>query len=761
MDTRVSNSTIRPLGNSVPVTAANNAAPAANATLNTTDAASFSANATAATSPASLEDIAAAIKEIESRLTSLEKAVATLQSAAPATNVSAANNGPANNTPVVNAPANNVPAANAPANNVPANNVPAANNEPAANEAGANGPVLPAGVNLPAFPGAANAPANSAAANNAPPANNTPAANEPATNAVANDPTVTDGKGTEEAAATAAPDSELEKLVKSLKTLQTAVKQQIADIDRLLRSKQPTADDTAERTRLDRQAAGLQAVSSVLKTAKLENLTPEEEKVIKPALKRVHEIGTAIGDGQNPNQFAGELFALKHTLADPSGAGTHKSVTAGAQVVDQINQQKGALETKLLAIKQQEAQGKLPAKVAAQKTELEGRYKALIGIEKALDGAKLTRLNPKGEARANEAIERLGALAAAIGSSKTNPTEMEDEIFRLGQTLKNPNGAPNTPAVQAGAEVVKQITDAKKDILKDLQKLDAKVIGGAAPEQFAGERQRLLDRAEALDELGKVVGTAKMEQTNAASKESVVNGLQQASTIAKALAAGESPSKFRAETFVLKQTFQEPIPSKDNAAVQAGAATLQVLGAAEDKNLKAQEAIAAKVAKGASPRKFDTELATLRRQHEDLEEMRHKLDGVDFGGLSAENEAKGAEIIDKMRVIAEKVGAGEDYAKHEKEYEALATELANLHLTAKPTPKPDPKPTPKPEPKPTEAGGPYAVKSGDFLTKIAREQLGNPERFKEIIELNKDKYPTLVKNPDLIYPGWTLILPKK
>ena len=64
--------------------------------------------------------------------------------------------------------------------------------------------------------------------------------------------------------------------------------------------------------------------------------------------------------------------------------------------------------------------------------------------------------------------------------------------------------------------------------------------------------------------------------------------------------------------------------------------------------------------------------------------------------------------------------------------------------------------TPKLEP-----GAVYQVKRGDYLTKIAREKLGDPNRFKDIVELNKDKYPSLVKNPDLIYPGWTIVLPKQ
>lgn len=49
----------------------------------------------------------------------------------------------------------------------------------------------------------------------------------------------------------------------------------------------------------------------------------------------------------------------------------------------------------------------------------------------------------------------------------------------------------------------------------------------------------------------------------------------------------------------------------------------------------------------------------------------------------------------------------------------------------------------------------YTVRSGDCLWNIAKKQLGNGARYKEIYNLNQDK----IKNPNLIYPGQILILP--
>ncbi|MBF0543927.1 MAG: SH3 domain-containing protein [Candidatus Riflebacteria bacterium] len=53
----------------------------------------------------------------------------------------------------------------------------------------------------------------------------------------------------------------------------------------------------------------------------------------------------------------------------------------------------------------------------------------------------------------------------------------------------------------------------------------------------------------------------------------------------------------------------------------------------------------------------------------------------------------------------------------------------------------------------------YVVVSGDTLQKIAQTYLGDASRYTELIALNKSKYPTLEKNPLLLYPGWELSIP--
>ena len=49
----------------------------------------------------------------------------------------------------------------------------------------------------------------------------------------------------------------------------------------------------------------------------------------------------------------------------------------------------------------------------------------------------------------------------------------------------------------------------------------------------------------------------------------------------------------------------------------------------------------------------------------------------------------------------------------------------------------------------------YTVKSGDCLWNIAKKQLRDGSRWKEIYDLNRDK----ISNPNLIHPGLVLVMP--
>ena len=63
---------------------------------------------------------------------------------------------------------------------------------------------------------------------------------------------------------------------------------------------------------------------------------------------------------------------------------------------------------------------------------------------------------------------------------------------------------------------------------------------------------------------------------------------------------------------------------------------------------------------------------------------------------------------------------------------------------------------------PAPAGGgwtstTYTVQKGDTLSKIAKETLGDANRYPEIFEANKP----MLKDPDKIYPGQVLRIPKR
>ena len=53
-------------------------------------------------------------------------------------------------------------------------------------------------------------------------------------------------------------------------------------------------------------------------------------------------------------------------------------------------------------------------------------------------------------------------------------------------------------------------------------------------------------------------------------------------------------------------------------------------------------------------------------------------------------------------------------------------------------------------------GQTYTVKSGDSLSRIAKEFYGDGSKWKRIHAANRDKIP----NPDLIHPGQELIIPE-
>jgi nucleoid-associated protein YgaU len=49
----------------------------------------------------------------------------------------------------------------------------------------------------------------------------------------------------------------------------------------------------------------------------------------------------------------------------------------------------------------------------------------------------------------------------------------------------------------------------------------------------------------------------------------------------------------------------------------------------------------------------------------------------------------------------------------------------------------------------------YTVQEGDSLSKIAKREYGDAQQWAKIYDANRE----LIKDPDLIQPGWTLTIP--
>ena len=85
--------------------------------------------------------------------------------------------------------------------------------------------------------------------------------------------------------------------------------------------------------------------------------------------------------------------------------------------------------------------------------------------------------------------------------------------------------------------------------------------------------------------------------------------------------------------------------------------------------------------------------------------------------------------------------------------------------TPTPTPTPTPKPTPKPVPSPTSYRY-YTVVKGNTLWGIAKRYYGAGWKWPRIYNANiygkrrADGKMGMIKNPNLIYPGWRLLIPR-
>jgi nucleoid-associated protein YgaU len=92
------------------------------------------------------------------------------------------------------------------------------------------------------------------------------------------------------------------------------------------------------------------------------------------------------------------------------------------------------------------------------------------------------------------------------------------------------------------------------------------------------------------------------------------------------------------------------------------------------------------------------------------------------------------DLIYEVNQSIDRLKESEEYATLMREYLTSASEVFTKPVAGKKT---------------------YTVKVGDTLTRIAGAQLGDPTRWREIWDLNKER----VANENLIYPRLVLIMP--
>jgi murein DD-endopeptidase MepM/ murein hydrolase activator NlpD len=94
-----------------------------------------------------------------------------------------------------------------------------------------------------------------------------------------------------------------------------------------------------------------------------------------------------------------------------------------------------------------------------------------------------------------------------------------------------------------------------------------------------------------------------------------------------------------------------------------------------------------------------------------------------------------------------------------KEEPEAATENLNNLIEGELPPATEVEDEPEPEPAKVAQTTKITVVSGDTLWSIAQRLYGDGNKYRDIIEANKDKYPSLLKNPNLIITGWQLEIP--
>ena len=155
-----------------------------------------------------------------------------------------------------------------------------------------------------------------------------------------------------------------------------------------------------------------------------------------------------------------------------------------------------------------------------------------------------------------------------------------------------------------------------------------------------------------------------------------------------------------------------------------------------------------------------TEEAARKRQEA---EAKTKADAEAQAKKTAEEAARKQQEAEARKVAQEQAARKQQEAKAKAEAAQAMRDRLKQGQGAEKAPDKSPaaeveRGTPSPAPKKTAESGQqtYVVKAGDSLSKIAQEIYGDLNRWREIYEANKNKIP----NPNVIEVGQELIIPK-
>jgi len=180
----------------------------------------------------------------------------------------------------------------------------------------------------------------------------------------------------------------------------------------------------------------------------------------------------------------------------------------------------------------------------------------------------------------------------------------------------------------------------------------------------------------------------------------------------------------KAEEFSL-DTFKDTAKFKETALVKLGLWRTEM----------AEESLAAMEARRLMQEKIDNMQAdiSLAKEMAALAKMQSEQTGKELRELAKKSEEKTDLLMAKIDNLLERVRKLEGIGKEKKEAKLKPSKIGLNNF--------------------------YLVKKNDTLSRIAggKNVYGDPSKWRKIYEANKNR----IKNPNLIYPGQRLVIPKK